>query len=249
MRTLKQISRNLLRGHFLLVAVATGWFAGSVLERMRNAAPDDPEKDRLTAVFSPAGDPALNKYNFGDTESETAWIKRHHEMMKDSANVQELQAWLSKNFDAVMNESRINKIEAARKAVQKHMTYASDDRLYGGDYVAPPLQSIRARHGDCDDYAALYYLSLRYLGFSDSKCFELRVYTNGGNNLHKVVLADTSGVEETRLLSKNLFILDNGGGLLHLEQTDFIPRLLINRSGSAYVRQVKPPAGHEGATP
>ena len=39
--------------------------------------------------------------------------------------------------------------------VKNNVTYLSDDIQYGGDYVAPPQQTLTTKKGDCDDQAIL----------------------------------------------------------------------------------------------
>lgn len=230
----KKPRRSFLRGHFLLAAAVIGFVAGTVFNTKREQARAevDPEKDRITAVFSPPGDPVLTKPYYVDYETESAMFARHHMMMQDTANVRELKTWLSQ-LDPVLDAPPLVKLEALRKLVQDSIKYAPEERLYNcQDYLAPPLQTIRAHFGDCDDFASVFYIGARYLRFPADKCFLMAVGTTGYLLKHWVAVVDTSASSETALLSQNMFILDNGGPIKHIEETGFVPMTLVNREGS-----------------
>lgn len=230
--------RRFLRGHFLLAAAVIGTGASMAVEWLTTDRSDEaPARDRLTALFSPASDPVLNKPYFFDREVELNSDIRHNMMMQDTAQAAALKKWLGQ-LDPYLEADPVTKLDALRRLVQESVRYAFDDRVYGVDeYVAAPLQTMQGAFGDCDDFTDVYYLGARYLGFSADKCFKAVVGTKGEVGNHRVALIDTSATAEKRMLSKNIFVLDNGGPLKHLEETDFVPYLLINREGSRVVME------------
>lgn len=123
------------------------------------------------------------------------------------------------------------RLEGLRRLVQDSVKYAYDDRLYNErDYMAAPLQTAQAKYGDCDDFAMLYYIGALYLKFPQEKCFVMMVNSNGEHILnHAIAVVDTSDVNSPPYQSRNMFILDNGGPLLHLEDAGFTPLVITNR--------------------
>lgn len=231
--------KRFLRGYFMIAAAAVGIAVGAIADKINNAkntASD--EEDRLTAVFSPASDPIHKKPVYGDFEHEFNPYIRHHEMMKDTANVNALKAWLAK-LDPLMDKPPLVRLEGLRKMVQDSVRYSYEERLYGRrEYVAAPLQTVQAKYGDCDDFAFLYYIGARYLKFPKEKCFIMQVSSDGGPMIdHAVAVVDTSAIGDKTHQSRNMFILDNGGPLVHLEDANFMPFVLTNREESHVVMQ------------
>lgn len=232
-------AKRFLRGYFMIAAAALGIAAGAVADKINSAKPAmDEEQERLTAVFSPAGDAIRKKPVYGDFEHEFNPFIRHHDMMKDTANVTALKTWLSR-LDPLMDKAPLARLEGLRRLVQDSVRYSYEERLYGRrEYMAAPLQTIQAKYGDCDDFAFLFYIGARYLKFPEEKCFIMQVSSDGGPMIdHAVAVVDTSAAGDKPYQSRNMFILDNGGPLLHLEDANFMPFVLTNREGSHIVMQ------------
>lgn len=223
----------------MIAAAAVGMAVGAIADRINSAKPAmSEEQERLTAIFSPAGDPIRNKPVYGDFEHEFNPYIRHHDMMKDTANVHALKNWLAK-LDPLLDKAPLARLEGLRRLVQDSVRYSYEERLYSRrEYVAAPLQTVQAKYGDCDDFAFLYYIGARYLKFPKEKCFIMQVSSSGGPMIdHAVAVVDTSAVGDKPYQSRNMFILDNGGPLLHLEDANFTPFVITNREESHLVMQ------------
>lgn len=239
-RSLTPWQRRLLRGRFLLASMMLGAGVAAALDDNDTTSisglPVETHADRDMALYSGLEDPVLRKPLYGAFENEYNVFARHQVMMRDPENQKQFKAWLAK-LDPVMDAEPVAKLDALRRLVQSTLDYTHDETLYNVDeYIAPPLQTLRAGYGDCDDYSIVYYYGARYLGFTDAQCYSAIVGTKGGWTNHRVTLVDIAPPGAARLQSDNIYILDNGGPLKHLEQTDFIVYNLINRQGSHVVQ-------------
>jgi predicted transglutaminase-like cysteine proteinase len=222
-----KLKKNFLRGRFMLAAAVTAMIASSIALDLGETA----EKDKNRALFPDKNDAARLHFIFPNYDNRYTWLSRHQTMMQDPANAAEFKSWLSK-LDSALDKTPMEKIDAVKKLVSNSITYTYEQRLYDrGEYLAAPLQTIRARQGDCDDFAILYYYALRYLGFPEEKCGMMLIASGSERVNHMIAFADTSAAEQKTFLSKNIFILDNNFPGKHLENTDYQPRLLINRLG------------------
>lgn len=130
------------------------------------------------------------------------------QLMQDSANVALFQNFL-RQFDDVKDASITDKAKAVNDAVNKYVTYTSDDALYGrSDYWASPIETLKTKRGDCEDYAILKYYLLKALGVPDNRLFIAGVNAEGKNDPadHALLIVN---VAETAA-QQSYLALDNG---------------------------------------
>jgi transglutaminase-like putative cysteine protease len=110
------------------------------------------------------------------------------------------------------------------------ITYQLDDDHYNSqrsEYWASPLETIRDRRGDCEDFAILKYFALRHLDVEAARLFVITVGPTNEDKLNHAVLAvdirDAANDEAGKQPVRNFVILNNDSsrnGLLVPENTD-----------------------------
>lgn len=130
------------------------------------------------------------------------------------------------------------------KRVLDYMISGLDQRLYGGEYFASPLETMKNRAGDCDDYVVAKYLALKELGFHED---DLRfavventtpIAADEGitqRPLHAVLLVNTA---------EGLYILDNNAPYLSKEDDNTKYKMLYSMNEQqvdTYRRHTAPP--------
>ncbi|TVQ81980.1 MAG: hypothetical protein EA357_11130 [Micavibrio sp.] len=106
-------------------------------------------------------------------EADHAWlsyrwfgmIDRHNrEMRRSSENLDIVANWL-RGFDDLKDKPRMQQLREVDRRVDNFLTYASDREVYGkADYWATPLDSLKNKRGDCEDFAIMKYFALRWIG-------------------------------------------------------------------------------------
>lgn len=194
------------------------------------------KQQTIEAVFPEKNDPAL-KLAWGARAGETRnWLLRHNKMMQDPAKAAEFRAWLSQ-FDHLKDASHIEKLKTINETVGKKVTYTPEEYMYGErDYYAPPYWTMKGGVGDCDDYAVLQYYALKYVGYTDEKCFVATVATKGTVVNHAVAVVDTSDTRQKSYRAENMMLLDNNGVMYGMDNTTYLPTAFYNRSGVYLVK-------------
>jgi predicted transglutaminase-like cysteine proteinase len=135
---------------------------------------------------------------------------------------QGVQKWMS-FLDTLQDVSKLEQIKAVN-TFANNKKYRTDEKNYGtGDYWATPKEFL-GRGGDCEDFAIIKLLSLRYLGFSTD---ELRM----------VILLDTELRTPHAVLAVyvdgDVLILDNQRSevVSHTTLSNYVPLYSINSVG------------------
>lgn len=128
--------------------------------------------------------------------------------------------------------------------VLDYMISGLDQRLYGGEYFAAPLETMKNRAGDCDDYVVAKYLALKELGFhEDDLRFAIVENTTPISDdenstkrpLHAVLLVNTAD---------GLYVLDNNAPYLSKEDDNTKYKMLYTMNEQqvdTYRRHTAPP--------
>jgi predicted transglutaminase-like cysteine proteinase len=232
-------SKLLVRGRLALKFTLASILGGALLFGISTYRKDTDEKkikvQTVEAVFPGKKDVALRHEWTMKVREERNWIARHDETMKDTAKAAEFRAWLSQ-FDHLKDASHAEKLKAINKAVGLKVTYTPEEYMYGRrEYYAPPYWTMKGGVGDCDDYAVLQYYALKYLGYTDKKCFVADIATEGVIPDHAVAVVDTSGAEERAFRAENIVILDNNGAMYEMKSSTYLPTAFYNRTGAYLV--------------
>ena len=174
---------------------------------------------------------------------------RHAVMMQNPKNAQKMNAWLQQ-FNAYRYSSLRVQAKAVDKIVDDMVTYTADKELNEkSDYWSTPLETIKKRKGDCEDYAILKYFALRYLDVPAERLLFAAVGSEGKELDHAVLLVDVgTGGWPPELMTQDKFItnifiepqdtrrlviLDNDGdGGLNPEDTSpYKPYYVMNETG------------------
>lgn len=109
----------------------------------------------------------------------------------------------------------------------RRIRYVSDQRLWGvADYWATPLEMMKKRAGDCEDYVIGKYVTLLAMGIPDSQLRLMYVRATTVNQAHMVLLYDDPEQSQP-------WVLDNlkPSILLANQRPDLIPVYSFNGIG------------------
>lgn len=193
----------------------------------------------------------------------TEWyavVGRHQMLMAQPANRAAFEEFLQP-LDSLRNASVADKAKAVDALIDRMITYQLDGDHYNSqrtEYWASPLETIRDRRGDCEDFAILKYFALRHLDVEAARLFVITVGPANEDKLNHAVLAvdirDAANDETDKPPVRNFVILDNDSsrnGLLVPENTDrYKLYAAYSEVGIWSVPQPpKPPAPKPEATP
>lgn len=152
------------------------------------------------------------RYGFSFHEKWYAMMGRHHMLMQDPAHRAVFDDFVEQ-FAPLKNKSRAEIAKAVDEAVDLHLVYAEDNKNYVADeYFSSPVESIRKKTGDCDDYAILKYMVLRALGFSADDVYVVAIPE------HAVAMVNTGTTENP---AWHVLDNDNTGILLPQDKTEY----------------------------
>lgn len=103
--------------------------------------------------------------------------------------------WINEiNEIASENLSDRQKIERVNKFINSKIAYNSDMAIWKkSDYWASPTESFTRGAGDCEDYAAAKYFSLKMLGFEEEDMRIVVLKDTLKNELHAVLAVNNGG--------------------------------------------------------
>ena len=88
------------------------------------------------------------------------------------------------------SDSEIEKINAINAFFDEQLTYQTDIVLWHeNDYWATPLETLGEGKGDCEDFAIIKYIMLRYLGIAESQLRLVYVKARIGGPRSKITQA------------------------------------------------------------
>ena len=134
----------------------------------------------------------------------------------------ELYRW-RKFIEGLRGKSPLEQLKAVN-SFANHKKYKADKENYGtGDHWATPAEFL-SRGGDCEDFAIIKFLSLRYLGFSQ-------------DSIRIVVLVDTKlrlpHAVLTVDMNNDVLVLDNQTNeiISHRKLSQYVPVYSVNETG------------------
>jgi len=111
--------------------------------------------------------------------------------MQDPDNRAAFNTWL-KQFDHLEGKSTAEKARGVDAVIDQQVTYVTDPEQYRrADYWATPMETLKSKKGDCEDFAILKYFALRHLGVPADKMFVVAVGQNGSDLDHATLMVDT----------------------------------------------------------
>jgi predicted transglutaminase-like cysteine proteinase len=129
----------------------------------------------------------------GHTPLDARWHAVEHQSVTGSA---------ARFAESLKGAAPLKKLEAVNAYVNRIVHFEDDSRRFGrGDVWSPANETLRARRGDCEDFAIAKMQMLRAAGFS-------------GRNLYLVILRDTVRRADHAVLvaraAGRMVVLDNG---------------------------------------
>lgn len=137
---------------------------------------------------------------------------------------QACQLYIWRKFIAgLRGKTPLEQLEAVN-SFANHRKYKADKENYGtGDHWATPAEFL-SKGGDCEDFAIIKFLSLRYLGFSP-------------DSIRIVVLVDTKlrlpHAVLTVDMNNDVLVLDNQTNeiISHRKLSQYVPVYSVNETG------------------
>lgn len=97
--------------------------------------------------------------------------------------------------------TREQQIVAVNDLMNRSIRYEDDSMVWGrSDYWASPTETFQKGAGDCEDYAAAKYFTLKMLGFKDEDMRIVVLKDTRKNELHAILVVENRGMN---------YVLDN----------------------------------------
>ena len=174
-----------------------------------------------------------------DMKARQDRVMQHPEMRAEMA---EFYARL----DHLKDKTIAEKSRGVDGIIDKYVAYTPDGETYcSGDYWATPLETIRAKKGDCEDFAILKYYALRYLDVPADRMFVVAVGHNGNDHVdHATLIVDVQErpANDVKALPPSFMVLDDDGvaRLIDMKKSKEAPYFAMNEAG---IRTITPPPG------
>jgi len=141
-----------------------------------------------------------------------------------SPDSQDCQLYIWRKFIAGLKEkSPLEQLKAVN-SFANHKKYKTDKENYGtGDHWATPAEFL-SRGGDCEDFAIIKFMSLRYLGFSPDSIRIVVLIDTKLKLPHAVLTVD---------MNNDVLVLDNQTNeiISHRKLSQYAPIYSVNETG------------------
>lgn len=160
---------------------------------------------------------------------------RHEASLKKPQSKEMFDKWLSQ-FDHMKTLSLEQKVKSVDSVIDGLLTYTPDKELYGAiEYWATPLETLTYLKGDCEDFSALKYYTLRYLGVPASKIFLTALDAPAGFQDHSnlmVDLCETDCENDQEKEKRDVVMLDeaDGGNFVQKKYRDYKLIMTMNEN-------------------
>ena len=174
-----------------------------------------------------------------DMQARQDRVMQHPEMRAELAD-------FYKQLDHLKDKTIAEKSRAVDGVIDRYVAYTPDPQTYcESDYWATPLETIRAKKGDCEDFAILKYYALRYLDVPADRMFIVAVGHNGNDGVnHATLVVDVQErpANDGAKLPPYFMVLDDDGvpRLIDMTKSKEAPYFAMNEAG---IWTITPPPG------
>jgi predicted transglutaminase-like cysteine proteinase len=174
--------------------------------------------------------------SFSTADDWYAMMGRSEKLMSNPENKKIWNSWIAR-FASIRNADLQTKLRMVDQIVDEEIRYESDSYTMGrSEYFSSPIEILKLKQGDCDDFAILKYMTLKALGVNESSMYMLSVDWEGRGQVdHAILSVSLDGKSPTA--SSNVVLLNNDGeGLLipTSERRSTIPYMAMNSKQGLY---------------